>query len=74
MVLLVRGERASARARGRNELVVHWRLLGLNLGRRSGGRRVVAVRLLGHLVERMGGRVNVHRGGGQVSGHFWVCS
>lgn len=66
MVLLVRGERA--RARGRKELGVHWRLLGLKLGRRSGGRRVVAVRLLGHLVHRIGGRVNVHRGGGLWAG------
>lgn len=47
---------------------------------------MVAVRLLGHLVHRIGGRVNVHRGGWAgvspepskfravqgSSGHFWA--
>jgi hypothetical protein len=44
-------------------LVVDWGLLGLDLKRRSGVRRGIAVaHLLGHLMDRIGGRVNVHDG------------
>jgi len=49
--------------RGGKVLVVSWGLLGLDLKRRPGVRRGIAVaHLLGHLMDRIGGRVNVHDG------------
>jgi hypothetical protein len=45
------------------EGILHGRLLRLDVKRRSRGRRWLAIgQLLGHLLDRKGGRVNVHDG------------